>query len=922
MLRRSARARVPAADPDSITTSPNAGAGSSPGSSSRLSPSPNKRKRSAASPDGSPTTTTMTTTNADDAKRSPSSPPLKSRKVILSTRSSRARLAGRRSGEADDEQPHSPPSSARNNSHPADGHKHGEASQQAASAFASASASVSASVSNGAGEHMHQQQQTTGPSSTKTSARDLDLDVEPLQGLSQQQAGESKNKVGEVEEDGDDDAWRHLDDLTVEADVRDKLTTVMEAYFGDLMASKVEVPAPDARSTRGSGGGGGGGHVATTTTTLRDVVRAKEVKLKTIRNHLLRVREPLVSAQSARALLSGSHVGPGRDRVEADRRTLSQIGLLLGVVDEVAASLRQARRDDDLAAVAAAATGTAPTAAAATAASKRDTVKKEEEEDDGGVFDDLDRPPREARYALHMRLPGGDYYTNAVSLQPSEALELDTGHANLVSVVHPAPPAAPVPTLGQRLAKSQPQVAARAARFERQRRERANEAKATPVSHLYYGPYASFAPAYDSFDGTMGLAASCALWRSRYEDRQLLRRMARDAPPPPFELGSAEEGEEGIDELVASLGDDVDADGLLRSFYRQLDDSAAADVDEALARNEALLVLLDEMQQQRIERAFADDMLASRDARDKGHHSRATVAADKSHPSHEEQEVAGALVASLAHLVARRPRTPQGSLVLPREELLRRATSSALVDPALVDGRGSAGYWGIIDDASYVQPPSTSTSGSSSRRSMPSSSRRGPPAIRDNETVQLTREAEAKAVAASQHKGAPCLGSTRDRGRELLERVAATRAYSDKDHPHDRPQPTPPKKLPTAPPGSQGAAKAAAGQSPYPQQQQQQQQQPQQPQQPQQQQSQQSQHPAYRQQQPAAATPTTRPTQSYATTTPGMVNGVSPRPPPTGWTPQQQQQAPYYQRSSSNSSWSTPAAQPQRMAYGATPPQR
>lgn len=789
---------------------------------------------------------------------------------------------------------------------------------------------------------MQMQQQTTGPSSSKTSARDLDLDVEPLQGPSQQQAGDSNKKGGEVEEDGDDDAWRHMDDLTVEADVRDKLTTVMEAYFGDLMASKVEVPAPDARSTRGSGGGGGGGHVATATTTLRDVVRAKEVKLKTIRNHLLRVREPLVSAQSARALLSGSHVGPGRDRVEADRRTLSQIGLLLGVVDEVAASLRQARRDDDLAAVAAAAaaaaaTGTAPTAAAATAASKLDTVKKEEEEDDDdGVFDDLDRPPREARYALHMRLPGGDYYTNAVSLQPSEALELDTGHANLVSVVHPAPPAppaAPVPTLGQRLAKSQPQVAARAARFERQRRERANEARATPVSHLYYGPYASFAPAYDSFDGTMGLAASCALWRSRYEDRQLLRRMASDAPPPPFELGSAgegdeEEGEEGIDELVASLGDDVDADGLLRSFYRQLDDSAAAaaaaaDVDEALARNEALLVLLDEMQQQRIERAFADDMLASRDARDKGHHSsRVTVAADKSRPSHEEQEVAGVLVASLAQLVARRPRTQQGSLVLPREELLRRATSSALVDPALVDGRGSAGYWGIIDDASYVQPPSTSTSASSSRRSMPSSSRRGPPAIRDNETVQLTREAEAKAVAASQHKGAPCLGSTRDRGRGLLERVAATRAYSDKDHPHDRPQPTPPKKLPTAPSGGQGAAKAAAGQSPYPQQQQQQpQQQP--PQQPQQQQSHQSQHPAYRQQQqPAAATPTTRPTQSYATTTPGIVNGVSPRPPPTGWTPQQQ--APYYQRSSSNSSWSTPAAQPQpqRMAYGATPPQR
>lgn len=324
-----------------------------------------------------------------------------------------------------------------------------------------------AGLSNGSVEHHEQtQQQSEG-----VQARDLDVGAGPSSSRIQEKsepvddfgiANEVAWEEEEEEEEGNDS-----DDLLIEADVRTKLTTVLETYFGNIMALPVAESGAEPKETKES--------TSQRTTALQDVFRAKQVTLKSVRRHLVRARKPLVTGQQARALLSGSHVGPGQDRVEADRKTLSQINMLLALIDEVATSLRQDRRDEDVAKV----------------KSRSDKDKTADDKDDAHLM--TDQPPlREAKYAMHMRLPGGDYYTNAIRLRPREALDLDTGYANLVSVAEPPPPPSAaattaaknpseaIPTLGQRLAKSQAQIEARTARYERLRRERANEGRAKP----------------------------------------------------------------------------------------------------------------------------------------------------------------------------------------------------------------------------------------------------------------------------------------------------------------------------------------------------------------------------------------------------------------------------------------------------------
>ncbi|WFD31211.1 hypothetical protein MSPP1_002245 [Malassezia sp. CBS 17886] len=103
--------------------------------------------------------------------------------------------------------------------------------------------------------------------------------------------------------------------------------------------------------------------------------------------------------------------------------------------------------------------------------------------------------PVNAPYALHMRLPAGDYFSNAAAMPAERAASLDTGHANLVAVpppvvLHGAPET--VPTLGERVPTW------------------AREAKASradsvhPAVFLSYGQHtASFAPSYDTTDRTL-----------------------------------------------------------------------------------------------------------------------------------------------------------------------------------------------------------------------------------------------------------------------------------------------------------------------------------------------------------------------------------------------------------------------------------
>jgi len=431
---------------------------------------------------------------------------------------------------------------------------------------------------------------------------------------------------------------------------------------------------------------------------LQQILSHSSCSIRTVRNHLLALRTPLTTASALRGHLSSSHISPPKEEVEEDRKKLSIMTMALTLVDEIAARTRAKEAKIEL----------------------TETAKAAKRSED---------------YALHMRLPSGDYFTNAARLSVREAIQLDTGYSKLVSVATQplSLDTRPPPTLKDRLPRPKPSLPSTAS-------DGIEEEIVKPVSHLYYNAWSSFAPTYDSFDGSLSEQASNALWRSKKDDRGVLGMMA-DEPMSKREL---------LEEMLDDL-EEVDANAVME-FYDELKEPAS------LKRNAALLTHLDELQTQRWKRTFAKRLL--------------TRSSLLEEPSEEEKKVAGQIMDTLSELISQQ--SGAVSQIVPSKETLRAASTSACIDPALVDDKGEPGYWGSLNENYYGPSATRRVTGA---RMAPV---RPPAALRDNETIRMEPANEEKVSALMAQMG------TTQKVKGMLDRFASERQYSLEDHPHDR----------------------------------------------------------------------------------------------------------------------------------------
>jgi len=113
-------------------------------------------------------------------------------------------------------------------------------------------------------------------------------------------------------------------------------------------------------------------------------------------------------------------------------------------------------------------------------------------------------------FALHMRLPSGDYFTNAVALTEPARTVLDTGAADGVAVAPPMD-VPPVYTLGDCTTVSKPPA--------KHKEPRTMHA----ASYLSYGAFgSSLGPSVDSTGKTLDATSTDTIYTSRHKIAQLL----------------------------------------------------------------------------------------------------------------------------------------------------------------------------------------------------------------------------------------------------------------------------------------------------------------------------------------------------------------------------------------------------------------
>ncbi|PKI82460.1 hypothetical protein MVES_003646 [Malassezia vespertilionis] len=199
---------------------------------------------------------------------------------------------------------------------------------------------------------------------------------------------------------------------------------------------------------------------------------------------------------------------------------------------------------------------------------------------------DEDAMQETGSFALHMQLPMGDYFTNAVQLGTEDARTLDTAHAELVQVAPPLYSGA-TPSLGERVPCG--------ARVQ----ESAPAPRLRLATFLSYGPScASFAPAYDTQGATLGAEESGRVWETCHAMQSLLRRRwgARVAKRAAAVYSTLDEQVPAPGEALHSLVDQ--ASELDPSLDRALLEHSMhiLDADAALQENWASLASLQELQ--------------------------------------------------------------------------------------------------------------------------------------------------------------------------------------------------------------------------------------------------------------------------------------------------------------------------------------
>lgn len=280
--------------------------------------------------------------------------------------------------------------------------------------------------------------------------------------------------------------------------------------------------------------------------------------------------------------------------------------------------------------------------------------------------------PQSDAYALHMRLPMGDYFTSAAMLDDGERAALKTGGADVVAIAPELAARASVPTLGDRAPARGARTATRSARTD----------TAVPAAFLSYGCYgSSLGPAYDSAGSTLSHEQSARTWRAQRRFRRELnaRWGAKFSGRVDAEL-RAEHNVPSGDALAAdaaSLDSSLDA-GVLAAAIEGLD--VPDGVDEELADNWDIVRELQDVQWLRL---------------------RATYTGGKPAPpppalAAYEQMLAAELIEQLTRMML--AKAPARTRDIPPRPLLL-ASMAALATSVT---RPTPGYYGTLDGRSYA----------------------------------------------------------------------------------------------------------------------------------------------------------------------------------------------------------------------------
>lgn len=190
-----------------------------------------------------------------------------------------------------------------------------------------------------------------------------------------------------------------------------------------------------------------------------------------------------------------------------------------------------------------------------------------------------------------------------------------------------------------------------------------------PVSFLYYDPYQSFAPTYDSSTATLSYAQSVSLRESKQTAQEWSNQPLPPLPPQDLPASIRPPLEDTLASIDPSLFAANDVESIdpseMRLYLRMMEDSQV--IDQRLKENTELLRALQEAQWHRLR---------------------------KSEPTASDIELKSArrLLESLASLANARPRTPDIT------EDATPYTSNSFISASIVQSKPRA-YYGILDKA-------------------------------------------------------------------------------------------------------------------------------------------------------------------------------------------------------------------------------
>ncbi|SPO39335.1 uncharacterized protein PSFLO_04816 [Pseudozyma flocculosa] len=550
-----------------------------------------------------------------------------------------------------------------------------------------------------------------------------------------------------------------------------KLKAVLSSLAPELLTAKRS--STKARQANGAAGGGKASQRGDKLPFANlEEAFTEGTRLRDLREHLLSLRMPLLEDARLLQELATEPLSDGMQHqnkeVEEKRSTLCSLTLILSLVDQLARRYRETDDQGEIVKGDLLASLVEARADALEARRRRKAVEgqariKAEPTDDELLRDgvaSIESGQAPGQYALHMRLPRGDFFSKPVHLD-SEAL------GKIDPDFKPEPRTQGLrrdanktrPTLGER------SVASRAAK--RQHRAMADAPMGAgdgmkPVMFLRYGNYASFAPSHDSTAATMSHTAS---------------RDQTVSEPPRLQL-AAPASEANEDELqLDGLDQSLDAQAI-KAGLAQLEKDEK--ISAQLQRNLILLKELQEAQWDRLRRSFRPKPAKASPSSTAASKRRDPSKDGELEPSAEEETIAAALLDSLASLIALQPHAADvgsGTMlnVLPgRSTISNFSRTIGAIDPTLSGQESRSDYWGTLDDSLYQ--PGARYPGVRAGPGPGGS----PLLIRSNSTVRLNHGGGASAAWRGELPPA-----TLEKGKGMLEKFASSRLYSDREDRHE-----------------------------------------------------------------------------------------------------------------------------------------